>query len=82
MELLDSVTNILGWCSVLNIGLLCGSALCVTLMRDTVMKIHARMFGVDEADLPGVYFRYLAQYKILVLIFNIVPYLALKIAST
>ena len=37
------------------------------------------MFGVDEADLPGIYFRYIAQYKILIFVFNLMPYLALRI---
>jgi hypothetical protein len=37
------------------------------------------MFGLEDADLSRAYFQYLAQYKILVFVFNLMPYLALRI---
>jgi hypothetical protein len=41
-------------------------------------RIHARMFGVSEGDLPRIYFQYMAQYKTAVFVLNLVPYVALK----
>ena len=43
------------------------------------MKIHRKMFGLSEEVLSKEYFRYLANYKIAIFIFNLVPYLALRI---
>ena len=37
------------------------------------------MFDLDKVYLQQAYFKYLAQYKIIIIIFNIVPYFALKI---
>jgi hypothetical protein len=37
------------------------------------------MFGLDDTDLSRAYFQYLAQYKILIFVFNLMPYLALRI---
>jgi len=43
------------------------------------MKIHGKMSGLDETDLSRAYFQYLAQYKIVFFVFNLVPYIALRI---
>ena len=48
-------------------------------MRPSISKIHGGMFGLEEADLSRAYFQYLAQYKIMVFVFNLMPYLALRI---
>jgi hypothetical protein len=50
-------------------------------MRGFITKIHSSLFGLDEKDLGRAYFQYLAQYKIAIIVFNIAPYLALKIMS-
>ena len=81
MDSLDSLTSLLGWCSAINIGVLMFASLMVISMRDTIVSIHARMFGLSEGDLLRAYFQYLAQYKIAIFILNIVPYIALKITA-
>ncbi len=50
-------------------------------MRDLMTRIHASMFGVSEVDLPSVYFRYMAQYQVGIFIFNLAPYIALKLIA-
>jgi len=37
------------------------------------------MFGIPEEELPMVYFKYLANYKIITFVLIVAPYLALKI---
>ena len=81
MESLDSLTRFLGWCSVINLGFLIFASLAVTLMRSQLLSIHGKMFGLGEADLSRAYFQYLAQYKIAIFVFNLVPYIALKIVA-
>jgi hypothetical protein len=48
-------------------------------MRGPIVRIHSRMLGLNEEALLGVYVTYLSQFKILVLVFNLSPYVALKI---
>ena len=74
-------TTFLGWCAVLNIGLLFFSAIWLMLFRDLTLFIHSELFRVNQSALDSIYLQYLGQYKLAVLIFNIVPYLALKIMS-
>lgn len=76
---LDTLREFLGWCSLINIGLLMFSTIMLIAMRDTVTGIHRSLFRIDEEALHQAYFRYLANYKIAVIVFNIVPYLALCI---
>ena len=81
MMTLDQLTAFLGWASVINIGLLSAAVVAMMLMRERVAGVHARMFDLDQQFLMQAYFRYVAQYKIAILIFNLVPYLALKVMS-
>jgi len=39
------------------------------------------MFGLDPEDVSRDYVRYLAQYKIAIIVFSLVPYIALKFMS-
>ncbi|MEM9256761.1 MAG: DUF6868 family protein [Pseudomonadota bacterium] len=78
---LETVTSFLGWCSILNIGLLFFYTAWLMLFRDFTKRTHSTMFGVDERTLDSIYFQYLAHYKLAVLVLNIVPYFALKIVG-
>jgi hypothetical protein len=39
------------------------------------------MFDLDPQEVPKMYFDYLGRYKLLLLVSNIVPYLALRIIA-
>ena len=79
MFTVSTLTELLGWSSIINICMLIAASLAVMLMRDSMIKLHRKMFGLDTTDLTRAYFQYIAQYKIAILVFNIVPYIALKI---
>lgn len=81
MSTIETVTVVLGWCTVLNLGMLAFTGVIVMAMRKLMMQVHARMFGVNETELPGLYFQYMAQYQLGILILNLAPYLALKIIT-
>lgn len=81
MNSLETLTTFLGWCAVLNIGMLTFAAIALGLMRAPISQIHAKMSGLSEADLSRAYFQYLAQYKIATIVLNLVPYIALKIMA-
>ncbi len=76
---IEQWTSLLGWCSLLNLSLLAISALLLMLFERPVKAIHQRMFGLDDRQLTLSYFSYLANYKILVLVFNLMPYIALNL---
>ena len=79
MASMETLAAFLGWCTLINMGMLMFASLMLVSMRGTISKIHGNMFGLEEADLSRAYFQYLAQYKILLFVFNLMPYLALRI---
>jgi len=81
MDSIETIREFLGWCSVINIGMLFISTIMLTIMRSWVVKIHASTTGVSEAELPRIYIEFLGNYKILIIMFNVVPYIALSIMA-
>ena len=77
----ETLTIFLGWMTVINILVLMLSSLVLLTAREKISKIHARLFGLDQVGVGLIYFQYLAQYKIAIIVFNIAPYLALRILA-
>lgn len=78
---IETVTAFLGWCTIINSVILLISTVALMSCGKWISKIHARMFEIDEPSLTLCYFRYLANFKILTIVFNLAPYLALKIMA-
>jgi hypothetical protein len=76
---MENLIAFFGWCSVLNILLLSISAFFVFFLKSYISKIHSILFDISRDDIYKSYFQYLAFYKILIIVFNIIPYIALKI---
>ena len=80
-ESTQAAAEFIGWCALLNIGLLSLSTVMLIAMRDRIANFHGRLFRLDPSELQQAYFRYLANYKMLTLVFNVVPYIALKLVG-
>ncbi len=81
MNTIPVLTSFLGWCLVLNIGLLMFSTIMIMLCKTRIAKLHAKLLNMSEDALSIEYFRYLANYKVLVIVFNLAPWVALKLMS-
>ncbi len=66
---------------MLNLGFLTFGSILMMTMSDSMARLHSKMFGVSEADLPRIYFQWLARYKSATFILNLAPYVALKIMA-
>ncbi len=73
-----TLTTFLGWVTAVNIGLFILAIVFLKSKRDSLVKFHAKIFGLKKEDLLKGYFQYLGRYKILIIFFNIVPYLILR----
>jgi hypothetical protein len=49
------------------------------ILRGFICKMHGKMFGINEDKISVILYSYLGVYKIFVITFNIVPYIALAI---
>lgn len=76
---LENLTAFFGWMAALNIGYLIIATLALTIAKKWMLGIHSRLFQIEERDLLTAYFNWLANYKIVALVFSIVPYIALRL---
>ena len=69
------------WCMLVNIGIYAFTAIAVLVLRDVVCKIHRKLFGLDEETVCKSMHMYLAAYKLLITVFNFVPWIAIMITK-
>lgn len=74
-----TITEFLGWCLVINGVVLLLTSIMLMLFKRQIMHIHHKLMAIEHQELAVQYFRYLANFKIMILIFNLTPYVALKI---
>lgn len=79
MLTLELLRSFFGWCAVLNMLLLMFSTGWLVVLRNPIAGIHSKLFKIDPAELDLLYFRYLATFKVLIIVFNLVPYLVLRL---
>ena len=76
---IEILTQFFGWCLAINFAILMFSTAMILVARDKVRGIHSRMFGLSKEKIYQEYFSYLATYKVALIVFNLVPYIALKL---
>ncbi len=81
MNSLEAITAFFGWTTVINFALLFVSSITVIAARESIARLHGRMFGLESVDLSRAYFQYIAQYKIAIIVFSLTPYVALKLMA-
>lgn len=69
------------WSLIINIGLLIYITIMLIFARDWVFKIHSKMFRLDEKSFSGIIYSFLGLYKLLIIFFNLIPYIVLLIIS-
>jgi hypothetical protein len=74
-----TLANFLLWCAVVNYVILIVWFVAMLAAHDFVYKLHSRWFNLTEATFDGYMYLSMAIYKILVLVLNVVPFIALKI---
>ena len=77
-----NIQAFLGWCLVLNIGILLLSTVFLGVLGGWASKLHAQIFNIDETWVRQMYFSYLAIYKIMVIVFNLVPWIAVSLLGS
>lgn len=55
------------------------SAFMLIGLKNIILPLHSKMFGLEEDVLLKIYIQFIAGYKVLTFVFVISPYLALKI---
>ncbi len=78
---IDQVKEFLMWCSIINISLLTISGLMMICLGGLAYRIHSKLFGISREAFNVMLYSFLGAYKILVIMFNVVPWIALLIVT-
>ena len=70
-----------GCCTVINGGLLILSTIVFIAAPDFIYNAHAQLFHLPREAFDAVIYGFLGLYKIVILVFNLVPYVALRIVT-
>ncbi len=78
---LEIVRNALGWCTLINMALLMLWALMFIFARGWIYKMHGKWFRLSEERFDAIHYSAMAFFKLAIFVFNLVPYLALRIVG-
>ena len=53
------------------------SSVLVMVLKNIICKMHGILFGIKEGQVAIAVYGYLGMFKVLVIVFNIVPYISL-----
>ena len=78
---IDSIRAFFMWCTILNVALLVLSSLVCLCAGDRIYKKHSKWFSISRETFNVVIYSFIALYKILVIVFILIPYIALVIVG-
>ena len=76
---IDTITAFFMWCTILNVALLLLSSLMCICAGDWAYRIQSKWFSVSRETFNVAIYSFLGLYKLLVIVFNVIPYVALLI---
>ena len=76
---LEAIRDVLAWCSVINIGLLLFWWSGFMLAHDFIYRLHGKWFKLSVEKFDAINYALIGFFKIGIILFNVVPYFALRI---
>jgi len=67
------------WCTIINFGLLILMSLILVYAAEWVYRIHSKLFPMSRETFNVVIYSFLGLYKIIFIVFCLVPYIVLLI---
>jgi hypothetical protein len=77
----EVVREALLWCAVINYGLLLVWFLLLVLPHEWLYRLWGRWFRLSTEQFDTINFAGIALYKVGIILFNLVPYIALRIVA-
>jgi hypothetical protein len=76
---IQTLTAFFMWCTIINGGLLVLWSTIYLLAPDLVYRMQRKWFPFPRETFNLVFYSFLGLFKIFILVFNVVPYIALLI---
>jgi len=78
---IEMLRSVLGWCAVINYGVLLLWFLFFMSAHDWMHRFHSRWFRLPVEQFDTIHYAAMAIYKVGIILFNLVPYVALLIVA-
>ena len=69
------------WMTVINFAILAFYSLVLLFAKSFIYRLNGMWFKMTEEKISSSLYKTLAFYKIIVIVFNLVPYIALRIIA-
>ncbi len=78
---IEMVRGVLAWSAVINFGLLLWWFLFFISVHDWIYRLHGKWFKLTKEQFDALHYGGMALFKLGILLFNVVPYLAMRIVG-
>jgi hypothetical protein len=75
---IDLIREVLGWCALINYGILIFWFLFFSLAHDWLYHLHGKWFSLSIEHFDALHYLSIAFYKLSIFLFLLVPYLVLR----
>ena len=76
---IQTLTSFFMWCTIINIGFLIFLALVYLLVPNVTYRLQSRFIPISRETFDIVFYSFIGIFKALVLVFFVVPWIALLI---
>ena len=76
---IQTLTSFFMWCTIINAGLLLFMALIYLLAPNLVYRLQSKWVSISRETFDTVFYSFIGFFKVLVIVFNVVPWIALSI---
>ncbi|HCF94555.1 MAG TPA: hypothetical protein DEW46_05800 [Verrucomicrobia bacterium] len=76
---IQMLTRFFMWCTIMNFAFLMLSFLLLGIAGDFIYKLHSKWFSMQREKFNMLIYSFLGLYKILWLVLNVVPWVALRV---
>ena len=78
---LEVIRDALAWCTLINWAILLWWFLVFSMAHDWMYRFHGKWFKIPVEKFDAIHYAGMALFKTAILLFNLVPYLALRIVG-
>ena len=78
----EELRGVLGWCTVINFGILMLWVFGFLVAHDFIYQIHSSMFKLSPERFDEINYNFMGYYKLGTFFFNLMPYIALRIIGS
>jgi len=75
----EALREVFMWCTLINYGILLVWFLAFAFAHDWMQALHGRWFTLRRESFDAIHYAGMAVFKVLILMFNFVPWVSLSI---